>query len=339
MYNIHAFHYAHIHVCIYIYVYICIHMYFFIYIYACACIHMSTSMYMYIICLQSYWICFFRMPMALDQQIKELFRSLTVRQTSNHMHIYIYSIALRILPGQPCASCFIYDLFSLHIYATSWVTMCSDGDLRDLWGCPGLAGGSIWGPWEVPGGVSECLGGPWGPWASLRLPWGSPGWSWGGPWESVGCPWECLEGCWGVPGRPWGSPGIPQDCPRTPQGASLDALVGAMGALKNIETLLFLLHFQHCEALGSLGGSLVVTWRCLGCPWASLGRPWADGRRPWSVPGGSRRSWDLPVGSSSGCPWGLSGSYGTHWHTLGIYYARRFWPHILHVTKKITVYW
>ena len=160
-----------------------------------------------------------------------------------HICIYIHSIASRIRPGQTCASCLVYQLLLLRIYATSWVKMCSEGDVGDPWGGPGLAGGSIWARWEVPGRTLGSLGIPG---ASLGIPWVVLG----GPWACLGCPWGCLEGPWRVPGRPWSSPGILQDCPGTSQGPSLDALVGAMGALKNIEKPLFLLHFQHCGALG-----------------------------------------------------------------------------------------
>ena len=84
------------------------------------------------------------------------------------------------------------------------------------------------------------------------------------PRASLGIPWVVLGGSLGVPGMPlevpggslqgpWPSLGLPRDpqgTPGTPQEPSLDASVGTMGALKNIEKPLFLLHFQHRGALG-----------------------------------------------------------------------------------------
>ena len=138
----------------------------------------------------------------------------------------------------------------LRIYAASWVEMCSEGDLGDPWGGPGLAGGSIWGRWEVPGRTLGSLGIPR---ASLGIPWVVLG-------GSLGVPGMPLEVPGGSLQRPWASLGLPrdpQDTPGTPQEPSLDASVGTKDALKNIEKPLFLLHFQH---LGALGDPLGDPW-------------------------------------------------------------------------------
>ena len=109
----------------------------------------------------------------------------------------------------------------------------------------------------VPGG----LGDPWCPWGSLKV---------------LGDP-------WGVPGSPWGSlsvPEAPQASNRDSQGPSqeafFNALVGAMCALRDIETLLFLVHFHFLGALG-------ITW---GIPGGALGG--VPGRF-WGVLGWIRR--------------------------------------------------
>ena len=109
------------------------------------------------------------------------------------------------------------------------------------------------GPWGVPGG-----------------PWGSRGGSWGfseGSGQSLGC----LGGPGGALGGPQefrgGVPGVPQG---SPQGASLDASVGAMGALKNDGKPLVFIKFPALGGSGRfLRGSLVGPWGCLGVP----GRP------------------------------------------------------------------
>ena len=95
-----------------------------------------------------------------------------------------------------------------------------------------------------------------------------PGRSLGVPGSPLGSSWASLEG-------PWASLGFPRDPPGPPgisQGPSLDASVGAMGALKNIEKPLVFIAFPELGGpWGGPGESLGVHRRSLGVPWGSLG--------------------------------------------------------------------
>ena len=119
--------------------------------------------------------------------------------------------------------------------------------------------------WEVSGGSWESLSVPTDPRWFLGVPgrhWAFPG----NPWEGAGNPWT-------FPERAWGSPGIPQDPPGTPQQRSLDASVGAMGALKKSENVNCYFISSAGVPLRVHGGSLRDLWCCLGGPW---GGPWVS---------------------------------------------------------------
>ena len=85
----------------------------------------------------------------------------------------------------------------------------------------------------MPGRTLGSLGLPG---ASLGVPWVGLGGSLGVPGMLLGVPGGSLEGLWASLVLPRDPPGLPRD----PQGPSLGALVGAMGALKNIEKPVFL---------------------------------------------------------------------------------------------------
>ena len=105
-------------------------------------------------------------------------------------------------------------------------------------------------PWGFPGGPWGSLGGPWGslgpPRDLLGGPWGSPGCPREVPGRSLGVPRDSLGGAWASLGGRWAPLGPPQGR-QGPPGTSLEALVGAMSALKNIEKTMFFLVFPGTE--------------------------------------------------------------------------------------------
>ena len=108
----------------------------------------------------------------------------------------------------------------------------------------------------------------------------------------------------GVHGGSLGVPGAPQISPRNPKGPSLDASVGAMGALKTVQTQYLLMHFQ--------------SWGPLGARWEGAGNALG---RPGGVPRVPAAPQRLAGGFSDllGNPWGILGiplgafrGYDTH---------------------------
>ena len=160
---------------------------------------------------------------ALESMVKDARNLVSWRRAKSDQDIY--SIASRIPPGQTCASCLVYELLVLHLYATSWVKVCSEGDLGDLWGCPGLAGGPYGVPGRYLGMPGRTLGSLGIPGASLGIPWVGLGGSLGVPGMPLGVPGGSLGGPWASLGLPRDPPGLPRD----PQGTLLGCLGGPHG--------------------------------------------------------------------------------------------------------------